>query len=105
MRIEYQHRRRMAQRTHLPQKSGGFDSAAFRALRRRMQAAERTALLKLADAGKIGGDVMLHLQRQQDLRDLLLTYDEEAGSDSHEHLSPGDDYTAEREEEESEAPE
>jgi Na+/H+ antiporter len=105
MRIEYQHRRRMAQRTHLPQKSGGFDSAAFRALRRRMQAAERNALLKLADAGKIGGDVMLHLQRQQDLRDLLLTYDEEAGSDSHEHLSPGDDYTAEREEEESEAPE
>jgi len=104
MRLEYEHRRRMAKRTHLPQESDGFDSAALRALRRRMQAAERAELLRQTEAGKIGGDVMSHLQRQQDLRDLLLTYDEEAGNDSHEHLAPGDDYTAEREEEESEAP-
>lgn len=104
MRLEYEHRRTMAKRTHLPQESKGFDSAAFRSLRRRMQAAERVELLRQTDAGKIGGDVMRHLQRQQDLRDLLLTYDEEAGSDSHEHLEPGDDFTAEREEAESEAP-
>ena len=103
MRLEYEHRRRMAQRTHLPQASHGFDSAAFRALRRRMQAAERAELLRQTESGEIGGDVMSHLQRQQDLRDLLLTYDEEAGNDSHEHLAPGDDYTAGREEEESEA--
>jgi hypothetical protein len=45
------------------------------------------------------------VQRQQDLRDLLLAYDEEAGGDSHEHLAPGDDFTTEREEEESEAAE
>jgi hypothetical protein len=69
-----------------------------------MQAAERAALLKLAERGKIGGDVMRHVQRQQDLRDLLLTYDEEAGSDAHEHLAPGDDFTAEREEDASESP-
>jgi hypothetical protein len=104
MRLEYEHRRRMAKRTHLPQESNGFDSAALRALRRRMQAAERAELLRQTEAGEIGGDVMSHLQRQQDLRDLLLTYDEEAGNDSHEHLAPGDDYTAEREEVESEAP-
>jgi monovalent cation/hydrogen antiporter len=105
MRREYQHRRRMAEHTHVRQQRGDFDSAAFRALRRRMQGAERAELLKLADAGKIGGDVMRHVQRQQDLRDMLLVYDEEAGSDSHEHLAPGDDFTAEREEESSESPE
>jgi monovalent cation/hydrogen antiporter len=105
MRREYQHRRRTAERTHLPQERDGFDAAAFRALRRRMQSAERTELLKLAEAGKIGGDVMRHVQRQQDLRDLLLVYDEEAGGDSHEHLASGDDFTAAREEEESEATE
>lgn len=38
------------------------------------------------------------------LRDLLLVYDEEAGSDSHEHLASGDDFTAAREEEASESP-
>jgi CPA1 family monovalent cation:H+ antiporter len=105
MRREYRHRLRMAERTHLRQERDGFDAAAFRALRRRMQAAERAELLRLAEAGKIGGDVMRHVQRQQDLRDLLLAYDEEAGSDSHEHLAPGDDFTSEREEEQSEAAE
>ena len=105
MRLEYQHRRRAAKRTHLPQARDDFDAKAYRALRRRMQAAERAEHLRLAEAGKIGGDVMRHVQREQDLRDLLLAYDEEAGSDSHEHLSPGDDFTAEREEEESEAAE
>jgi len=105
MRREYRHRLRMAERTHLRQERDGFDAAAYRALRRRMQAAERAELLRLAEAGKIGGDVMSHVQRQQDLRDLLLAYDEEAGSDSHEHLAPGDDFTSEREEEESEAAE
>jgi monovalent cation/hydrogen antiporter len=104
MRAEYEQRRRTAERTHLPQRRDGFDAAAYRALRRRMQAAERAALLKLAESGKIGGDVMRHVQRQQDLRDLLLTYDEEAGSDSHEHLASGDDSTQERAEEASESP-
>jgi hypothetical protein len=47
---------------------------------------------------------MRHVQRQQDLRDLLLTYDEEAGGGSHEHLEPGEDFTAEREEDASESP-
>jgi hypothetical protein len=69
-----------------------------------MLAAERAELLKLAEMGKIGGDVMRHVQRQQDLRDLLLTYDEEAGGNSHEHLESGDDFTSEREEEASESP-
>jgi Na+/H+ antiporter len=105
MRLEYQHRRRAAKRTHLPQARDGFDAKAYRALRRRMQAAERAELLRLAEAGKIGGDVRRHVERQQDLRDMLLVYDEEAGNDSHEHLAPGDDFTAEREEEESQAPE
>ena len=104
MRLEYRHRRRQAEQTHLPRVHDGFDSAAFRSLRRRMQAAERAELLTLAEAGKIGGDVMRHVERQQDLRDMLLVYDEEAGSESHEHLAPGDDFTAEREEEESESP-
>jgi Na+/H+ antiporter len=104
VRDEYEQRRRVAKQIHLPQQKNGFDSAAYRALRRRMQAAERAELLKLAETGKIGGDVMRHVQRQQDLRDLLLTYDEEAGSDSHEHLAPGDDLSAKREEEESESP-
>jgi Na+/H+ antiporter len=100
---EYEQRRRMAKQIHLPQQKDGFDSAAYLALRREMQAAERAELLKLAESGKIGGDVMRHVQRQQDLRDVLLAYDEEAGSDSHEHLAPGDDFTAEREEEESDS--
>lgn len=104
MRREYEQRRRAAERTHLPQRNDGFDAAAYRALRRRMQDAERDELLKLAQRGKIGGDVLRHLQRQQDLRDLLLTYDEEAGSDSHEHLASGDDLTAERAAEASESP-
>jgi hypothetical protein len=104
MRADYEQRRRTAERTHLPQRRDGFDAAAYRALRRRMQAAERAELLKLAESGKIGGDVMRHVQRQQDLRDLLLTYDEEAGSDSHEHLASGDDSTQERAEEASESP-
>ncbi|MDQ2768782.1 MAG: Na+/H+ antiporter [Gemmatimonadota bacterium] len=99
MQEEYRHLRRAASQTHVPQKQGGFDAAAYRALHRRMQAVERAELLRLADSGKIGGDVMRHVQRQQDLRDLLLAYDEEAGSDSHEHLAAGDDFTAEREEE------
>jgi CPA1 family monovalent cation:H+ antiporter len=104
LREEYQQRQREAKQTHVPQSRGGFDAAAYRALRRRMQAAERAELLRLADAGKIGGDVMRHVQRQQDLRDLLLSYDEEAGAPSHEHLAPGDDFSAEREEDESERP-
>jgi monovalent cation/hydrogen antiporter len=101
---EYAHRRRSAERTHLPHASDGFDAEAYRALRRRLQGAERAELLKLAESGKIGGDVMRHVQRQQDLRDLLLTYDEEAGSVAHEHLEPGDDYVAEGEEDASELP-
>jgi len=104
MRAEYEQRRRAAERTHLPQRHDGFDAAASRALRRRMQQAERAELVRLAESGRIGGDVMRHVQRQQDLRDLLLTYDEEAGSDSHEHLASGDDFTAAREEEASESP-
>ncbi|MDB4910514.1 MAG: Na+/H+ antiporter, partial [Gemmatimonadetes bacterium] len=104
VRHEYEQRRRTAKQIHLPQQENGLDGAAYRALRRRMQAAERAELLKLAESGKIGGDVMRHVQRQQDLRDMLLTYDEEAGSDSHEHLAPGDDFTAAREEEESDSP-
>ena len=104
MRSEYERRKRAAERTHLPQRSDGADAAAYRSLRRRMQAVERAELLRLAEAGKIGGDVMRHVQRQQDLRDLLLTYDEEAGGGSHEHLEPGDDFTSAREEEASESP-
>jgi CPA1 family monovalent cation:H+ antiporter len=104
VREEYEQRKRVAEQIHLPRERAAADGAALRALRRRMQAAERAELLKLADDGKIGGDVMRHVQRQQDLRDMLLTYDEEAGSDSHEHLAPGDDFTAEREEEESDSP-
>lgn len=104
LRDEYEHRRRAAKLTHRRQPKGGFDASAYRALRRRLQEAERAELLRLADAGKIGGDVMRHVQRQQDLRDLLLTFDEEAGSDTHALLAPGDDFTAEREEEESERP-
>ena len=104
LRDEYEQRRRAAKLTHAPQPKHGFDASAYRALRRRLQGAERAELLRLADAGKIGGDVMRHVQRQQDLRDLLLTFDEEAGSDTHEHLAPGDDFTAEREEDESESP-
>jgi monovalent cation/hydrogen antiporter len=105
MRGEYEHRKRSAQRTHLPQSGDGFDAAGYRALRRRMHDAERAELLRLAETGKIGGDVMRHVQRQQDLRDLLLTFDEEAGSDSHELLASGDDFTAERDEDTSESPE
>ncbi|HEY2896569.1 MAG TPA: Na+/H+ antiporter [Gemmatimonadaceae bacterium] len=104
IRSEYEKRKRAAERTHLPDRSNGADAAACRALRRRMLAAERAELLKLAEMGKIGGDVMRHVQRQQDLRDLLLTYDEEAGGNSHEHLESGDDFTSEREEEASESP-
>ncbi len=104
MRLEYRHQRNLAEQTHVPQQRDGFDAAAFRALRRRMYSAERAELLKLADAGTIGGGVLRHVQRQQDLRDLLLTYDEEAGSDSHEHLAPGADFRAERAEEASESP-
>jgi monovalent cation/hydrogen antiporter len=104
LRADYEQRRRSAQRTHLPRKDDGFDAAASLALRRRLHEAERAELLRLAETGKIGGDVMRHVQRQQDLRDLLLTYDEEAGSDSHEHLASGDDFTAGREDEASESP-
>jgi Na+/H+ antiporter len=104
MRAEYQHRRRVAEQTHVPQPKRGFDAAGYRALRRRMQEAEREEMLRLAESGKIGGDVMRHVQRQQDLRDLLLTYDEEAGSDSHEHLAAGDDFREERDADESESP-
>ncbi|HEV7703992.1 MAG TPA: Na+/H+ antiporter [Gemmatimonadaceae bacterium] len=104
LRDEYEHRRSAAKLTHVTQSKQGFDAAAYRALRRRLQGAERAELLKLADEGKIGGDVMRHVQRQQDLRDLLLTYDEEAGADTHEHLAAGDDFTAESEEDESERP-
>jgi CPA1 family monovalent cation:H+ antiporter len=104
VRREYEHRQEIAKQTHVPQKKDGFDSAAYRALHRRMQAAERAELLRLSEAGRIGGDVMRHVQRQQDLRDLLLSYDEEAGSDSHANLSPGDDFTARQEELESEQP-
>jgi len=104
MRAEYEQRKRVAERTHLPHRNDGSDAAASRALRRRLQQAERAELVRLAESGEIGGDVMRHVQRQLDLRDLLLTYDEEAGGDSHEHLEPGDDFTAEREEEASESP-
>ena len=104
LRYEYEARRRAAEQTHLPQRGSGTNAATYRSLRRRLQHAQRDELLKLAEAGKIGGDVMRHLQRQQDLRDLLLTYDEEAGGGSHEHLEPGGDFRAEREEEASESP-
>jgi CPA1 family monovalent cation:H+ antiporter len=104
LRQEYEQRRRAAEQTHLRQTRRGFDAPAYRALLRRMQAAERAELLRLAEAGKIGGDVMRHVQRQQDLRDLLLTFDEEAGARSHEYLASGDDFNAEREEEDSERP-
>ena len=104
VRREYEHRQEIAKQTHVPQKKDGFDSAAYRALHRRMQAAERAELLRLSEAGRIGGDVLRHVQRHQDLRDLLLSYDEEAGSDSHANLSPGDDFTARQEELESEQP-
>jgi hypothetical protein len=104
MRSEYEARRRAAERTHQSARSGSSDAAAHRALRRRLQAAERAELLRLTETGKIGGDVMRHVQRQQDLRDLLLSYDEEAGGGSHEHLEPGDDFLSEREEEASESP-
>jgi CPA1 family monovalent cation:H+ antiporter len=89
MREEYEQRRQAGKQTHLPEGKDALDAATVRALRRRMQAAERAELLKLAESRKIGGDVMRHVQREQDLRDLLLSYDEEAGSHSHEHLSPG----------------
>ncbi len=104
MRAEYEQRRRAAERTHMPEQQDRVGAAAYVALRRRLQGAERAELLRLAESGKIGGDVMRHVQRQQDLRDLLLTYDEEAGSDSHEHLEPGDDYSVERDQEASESP-
>ena len=104
MRAEYQQRLRSAERTHMPEQQNRAGATAYLALRRRLQGAERAELLRLVESGKIGGDVMLHMQRQLDLRDLLLTYDEEAGGDSHEHLEPGDDYTAQREEEASESP-
>jgi Na+/H+ antiporter len=104
MRADYEHRRRSAERTHQPDRQDGAETEAHVALRRRMQAAERAELLRLAESGRIGGDVMRHLQRQLDLRDLLLTYDEEAGSDSHEHLASGDDFAREREAEASESP-
>ena len=104
LREEYEHRRQAAKLTHTRQPKHGFNAAAYRLLRRRLQGAERAELLRLADAGKIGGDVMRHVQRQQDLRDLLLTYDEEAGADTHEHLASGDDLTAERDEDASERP-
>ena len=104
LREEYEQRRHAAEQTHVRKARRDFDAAAYRALRRRMQAAERAELLRLAEAGKIGGDVMRHVQRQQDLRDLLLTYDEEAGARAHEHLAPGDDFIAEREEDDSERP-
>lgn len=70
MRAEYEQRRRTAEQTHLPQRNDGFDAPAYRALRRRMQEAERAELLRLAEAGKICGDVMRHVQRQLDLCDL-----------------------------------
>jgi hypothetical protein len=97
-------RRRAAEPNHRPQQGSGSSAAVYRSLRRRLQNAERSELLQLAETGKIGGDVMRHVQRQQDLRDLLLTYDEEAGGGSHEHLEPGEDFTAEREEDASESP-
>jgi len=101
---EYEARRRAAERIHRPEQGSASSAAVYRSLRRRLQNAERSELLQLAEQGKIGGDVMRHVQRQQDLRDLLLTYDEEAGGGSHEHLEPGDDFTAEREEDASESP-
>jgi monovalent cation/hydrogen antiporter len=104
LRYEYERRRRAAEQTHRPQQGSDTAGAIYRSLRRRLQEAERNELLKLAEEGKIGGDVMRHVQRQQDLRSLLLAYDEEAGGGSHEHLEPGDDFTAEREEEASESP-
>jgi Na+/H+ antiporter len=104
LRSEYEARRRVAERTHLPAGSDSNDAAAYRALRRRIQAAERAELLKLAETGKMGGDVMRHLQRQQDLRDMLLAYDEEARGGSHEHLESGNDFPSAREEEASESP-
>jgi len=104
LRYEYEARRRAAERIHRPEQGSASSAAVYRSLRRRLQNAERSELLQLAEQGKIGGDVMRHVQRQQDLRDLLLTYDEEAGGGSHEHLEPGDDFTAEREEDASESP-
>ena len=104
LRAEYEQRKRAAERTHLRGKGAAADARARLELRRRLQAAERAELLKLAESGKIGGDVMRHVQRQQDLRDLLLTYDEEAGSDSHELLQSGDDFASGREDEASESP-
>lgn len=57
VRTEYQQRKRSAKRTHVPEGEG----------------AEREGLIRLGEEGTIGGDVMRHLQRQQDLRDMLLS--------------------------------
>ena len=74
MRTEYQQRKRMAKRTHMPEQRGAEHAAIRRDVRRELYAAERAALIALMERGRIGGDVMRHLQRQQDLRDMLLSY-------------------------------
>jgi len=104
LRAEYQQLTQMAKRTHVPNGPGAAEAAQYRDARRQLQAAERAELIALAERGEIGGDVMRHLQRQQDLRDMLLSYDEEAGAGSHELLSSGDDFSPEREEERGEEP-
>jgi CPA1 family monovalent cation:H+ antiporter len=104
MRAEYQQRKRSAKRTHVPEGRGAERAADHLEVRRELHAAEREALIRLAERGTIGGDVMRHLQRQQDLRDMLLSYDEEASGDSHEHLASGDDFSEDPDEERGEEP-
>ena len=104
MRTEYQQRKRSAKRTHVPEGDGAERAAEHLDVRRELHAAEREALIRLAEEGTIGGDVMRHLQRQQDLRDMLLSYDEEASGDAHEHLGSGDDFSEERDDERGEQP-
>ena len=104
MRTEYQQRKRSAKRTHVPDGKSAERAAEHLEVRRALHAAEREALIRLAERGAIGGNVMRHLQRQQDLRDMLLAYDEEASAGSHEHLASGDDLSEERDEERGEEP-
>jgi CPA1 family monovalent cation:H+ antiporter len=104
LRAEYQQRTRSAKRTHVARGRDAEHEAQYRDVRRQLYDAERTALIALAENGQIGGDVLRHLQRQQDLRDLLLSYDEEAGAGSHEQLNSGDDFSSTRDEERDEEP-
>jgi monovalent cation/hydrogen antiporter len=100
MRLELQRRRRAAAQTHAERPPAAAPYELFHQLRREMSAAERARLLELAERGEIGGDVMRHLLRNQDLRDMLLDFDEEAGASEHEHLGSGDSFGEDWEDEE-----